>query len=138
MSKAEQPGAALARHAMRGVCWSFIGSPFPTRAAFEAEARQYQIDITGEDSWRPDEVVIPAPRVAVQYMCWEGEEQVEPVVEFVADDGRAFTAGEVLFKLHNALVERLRDINHHFFEGLMLSASVATGGVPLYHLVQGS
>jgi len=71
-------------------------------------------------------------------MCWQGDEQIEPVVEFSSDDGKAFTAGELLFKIHNAVVDQLREINHHFFEGLGLHSHQTAGKPPLYVLNQGS
>ena len=60
---------------------------------------QYQIRLRKRDSWRPEEVAISAPRVAVRYRCWEGDEQVEPVVaagRFI-DGSRAFCDGWVSF-----------------------------------------
>lgn len=128
----------LPLRAMGDVCWSFIGSPVATREEFDGRVRQYQIRIRKKDSWRPDAVVIPAPRVAVRYMCWQGDEQIEPVVRLAADDGAGFPAGELLFKLHNAVVEQLREIDHHFFEGLTLAGWVEDGKLPLYQLRQGS
>ena len=128
----------LPLRAMGDVCWSFIGSPFVTRDEFDGRVRQYQIRIRKKHSWRPDAVIIPAPRVAVQYRCWQGDEQVEPIVSLQAEDGAMFSAGELLFKLHNAVVEQLREIDHHFFEGLTLAGWVEDGKVPLYQLRQGS
>jgi hypothetical protein len=123
---------------MDSVCWSFVGSPFATREEFNERVRQYQIRIRKQDSWRPNEIIIPAPRVAVRYMCWEGDEQIHPVVMLEADEGSGFGAGLLLFKLHNAVVEQLRQIDHHFFEGLVLAGWVEDGRVPLYQLRQGS
>ena len=100
--------------------------------------RQYQIRIRKKDSWRPDAIIIPAQRVAVRYRCWQGKEQIEPMVTLEADDGATFSVGELLFKLHNAVVEKLREIDHHFFEGLTLAGWVEDGKVPLYQLRQGS
>ena len=123
---------------MGDVCWSFVGSPVASREEFDARARQYQMRIRKRDSWRPEQVIIPGKRIAVQYMCWQGDEQVEPVVTLDADDGESFTTGELLFKLHNAVVEQLREIDHHFFEGLSLAGWLPGGEVPRYQLRQGS
>lgn len=128
----------LPLRAMRDVCWSFVGSPFASREEFDARVREYQILIREKDSWRPDAVVLSVPRVAVRYECWQGDKQIEPVVLLEADDGRAFTAGELLFKVHNAVVEQLREIDHHFFEGLVLAGWDESGRVPRYQLRQGS
>ncbi len=130
--------AGLPKQVLRGVHWSFIGKPFADREAFDQAVRQYQIDIGGKDTWRPEEVVIPYPHIRVAYMCWQADEQIEPVIELASDADASFTAGEILFKLHNAVVEQLREIDHHFFEGLGLDSHQAAGESPLYVLDQGS
>ncbi|OWK39197.1 hypothetical protein FRUB_06279 [Fimbriiglobus ruber] len=74
----------------------------------------------------------------MQYRCWQGKEQIEPVIMLEANNGESFTTGELLFKLHNALVEQLRKIDHHFFEGLSLAGWQPGGLMPLYQLRLGS
>jgi hypothetical protein len=71
-------------------------------------------------------------------MCWDGDEQIEPMVALTAENGVAFSVGDLLFQLHNAVVEQLESIDHHFFEGLALVSSSASGQPPLYRLQQGS
>lgn len=119
---------------MGNVCWSFVGSPVASREEFDVRVRQHQI----RASWRPEQVIIPAKRIAVQYMCWQGDEQIVPVVTLGAENGESFTAGELLFELHNAAVEQLWEIDHHFFEGLSLKGWIEDGKVPVYQLRQGS
>jgi hypothetical protein len=138
MADRKGPDAILPKEVLRRVYWSFIGAPFADRAAFDEKVRQYQMTIGGKDTWRPEQIVIPCPRIRVVYMCWQGDEQVEPVLELVSDHGESFTAGELLFKVHNAVVEQLREINHHFFEGLGLHSRQTAGKPPLYVLSQGS
>jgi hypothetical protein len=138
MASRNGPRAALPNQVLGGVYWSFIGAPFADRADFDDEVRRYQIDIGGKDTWQPDEVVIPCHRIRVVYMCWQGGEQIEPVIDVASDNGVSFTAGELLFKLHNAVVEQLRDINHHFFEGLSLHPHQSAQKPPLFILRQGS
>jgi hypothetical protein len=138
--KAEGKGQTegLPKQLLRGVRWSFIGEPFADREAFSQAVCDYQIDIVGKDTWRPEEVAISSPRIRVAYMCWQGDEQIEPVIELASDEGNSLTAGELLFKLHNAMVEQLREINHHFLEGLELHSHQSAGEPPLYVLSQGS
>ena len=88
---------------MRDVLWSFIGPPFASREEFDTEVGQYQIAIRKRGSWRGDKDIIPAPRIAIQYTCWQGDEQIEPVITLFADNGESFTSGEIVFKLHNAV-----------------------------------
>jgi hypothetical protein len=130
--------AGLPKWVLREVQWSFIGESFTNRARFDYEVCQYQIEIRGEDTWRPNEIVLPCPLVRVVYMCWEGDEQIEPVVELVSDDGESFTASELLFKVHNAVVGQLRETDHHFLEGFQLHSNQAADRPPLYVLHQGS
>jgi hypothetical protein len=128
----------LPERVLYGVYWSFRGGHFADLATFNEQVRQYQVDIGGEDTWSPDEIVIPCPRIRVAYVCWRGEEQLGPVVQLTSDDGEAFSAGELLFKVHNAVVGPLEGDNHCFFEGLTLHSPPSRGKPPVYVLMQGS
>ncbi|NHZ81965.1 hypothetical protein F2P44_22195 [Massilia sp. CCM 8695] len=123
---------------MRDCCWSFSGSIFTDRKVFEAEFEAYQKDIRGIASWDPGHLELQAPQIRVQYECWEGDDQIEPIVTLSAADGVAFSAGELMFLLHNAVVEQLDDIDHHFFEFLTLASQQENGTPPLYRLDCGS
>ena len=135
----QQPGQVrLPTGLLEDVCWSFTGERFTDRAAFDDAVRQYQTDITNKDTWRPDEVVLPCPRVRIRYECFdEDENEIEPVVELVSDNGVSFSAGELFFKIHNAVVEQLRDLDHSFFEGLS-RVRQRSAEVPLYEVSLGS
>lgn len=102
----------LPRELMREVLWTFIGPQIERLDAFCAEVRQYHLDIAHTDeAWRPDEVVLARPRVQVLYRCWRGQRQVEPVVKIAARDGASFTAGELLWRVHNAVRHDLHDMD---------------------------
>jgi hypothetical protein len=116
------------------LAWSFTGARMADPQAFSEEVRQYQIDIVGEDAWNPDEVVLAFAHVLVGYE-WE---EVPLTIELASANGEHFTALDLLFKLHNAVVEDLRGIDHHFFEGLALNSLPVAGMPPLYLLRQGS
>ena len=119
--------------------WSFVDGPFEDQSAFSEEVRQYQIDITGEDEWKPELIVIPVPRIQIAYEYWnEDGGQIEDVFELDSQNGNAFTALDLLFQLHNAVVEKVCDDDHHFFEGLTLDAEARTGDIPRYLLNLGS
>lgn len=100
--------------------------------------RTYELQIRGTATWRPDRIAFRRPRIAVQYRCRRGSEQMGRLVELSCDNGEVFTAGELLFKVHNAVVEDLRDGGHHFFEGLEFSGLRESDWVAEYVLVQGS
>src|SRR5437870_2564264 len=103
-----------------GVSWAFRGQPFADRAAFDAAVAEFQNPDHAE-VWRPDEVCLRAARVRITPdVHWYLSDE-DPVVELVADDGRAFTAGEFLFKVHNAFIADLRQMDHKYFEGFSLS-----------------
>lgn len=118
--------------------WSFTGDRFVDQSAFSEEVRQYQIDITGKDQWRPDLIVVPVPSVQVAYEYWNDDgDQIEDVLRLVSTNGRDFTSLELLFQIHNAVVENVCDDDHHFFEGLTLE-DAPSGQPPQYLLNLGS
>lgn len=114
------------------VYWSFGGKVFETEAEFNKEIRQYQIDIKKKDDWQPEKIVLKSPLVKVIYEYWEEDDEVVKTVEISADNGEYFSAGELLFKIHNLVTENLRGMDHCFFEGLSLNKP------PTYWLSLGS
>lgn len=120
------------RNLMRDVYWAFGGKVFESRAEFSEKIRQYQIDIKEKDDWQPEREVLSAAVINLIYEFWEGDREVEKTVEILADNGESFTAGELLFKIHNLVTEDLREMDRHFFEGLSLDKP------PTYWLSLGS
>jgi hypothetical protein len=124
--------------------WSFReggGEPFDDAAEFDRRVRQYHLDITGEDAWDADEVVLAAPRVRILFEALEApedDEYADLAVDLDAADGAGFTATELLRKLHNAVAPRLVGADHVFFEGLFLAHDEPVDGLPVYELMQGS
>ncbi len=120
--------------------WSFFeGRRFDDRAEFDGRVRQYHVDVSGEDTWEPDEVV-PLSRLRVKYFGVESLD-AEDYTDYVADlasDGARFTAGELLLKLNNAVAPRLAGVDHCHFEGLFLTDDPPVDGVPVYEMMQGS
>lgn len=127
--------------ALVAAVWSFSrGEQFGDAAEFNRRVAQYHVDVTGEDTWEPDEVV-PLARMRVTYFGVESPEDGEYtdfVLDLEADDGAAFSAGELLRKLNNAVAPRLAGADHCFFEGLFLTEDVGDDGVPVYEMMQGS
>lgn len=124
---------------MSNVYWGFYGGKYQTLEAFVEQVKLYNEDF-GID-WNPDEIVFEKKTLSVQYSYWDEktDEEVEEDFDLHADKG-AFTAGELLFKIHNQVVEKLEDDDHHFFEGLTLWEGENYGNprAPLYFLNQGS
>ena len=127
--------------AMVAVLWSFHGGEEMTdRAEFNRRVREYHVRVQDEDTWEPDEVALPIPRVRIAWFGVEpgDDEYTDYVSELSADDGAQFTAGELLFKLHNLAAPRLAEADHVYFEGLFLTDAPLEDGVPLYEMMQGS
>lgn len=119
-----------------GVSWTFRGDKFVTRQTFDTTVAEYQDPDRGE-VWRPREVVLTAPRVRISPdVAWYLTDE-HPVAEFTADNGVSFTMGELLFKVHNAFVAELRQMDHQYFEGFTLDQG-ESGDIPFYGLDLGS
>jgi hypothetical protein len=124
--------------------WSFHGQrPYASLPAFVAAVRQHHIsiqdyapDIEPDESWQPDEMALRSPRAIIRYFWDVGPEQVWAETE-IAADGMAFSSGELFYKLHNAVVDRLCNSGHCEFEGLEYEGN-ADSGVPIYEMVLGS
>jgi hypothetical protein len=125
--------------------WSFHGqAEYATLPAFvtaveryHREVQDYAPDITPDECWQPDQVALRSPRVVVRYFWDVGPEQEWADVELTASDGVAFTEGELLYKIHNAVVGKLTDTGHPEFEGLEFEGTTESG-VPVYEIVLGN
>jgi len=131
---------SLPQKVMPKVLWDFSGEAYANREEFSAVLRRYQIDILGADVWQPELIVLPLVRARVLFHYWvaEADDEASAEVELQASDGHAITALDVLFQIHNAAVEKLRDDDHRFFEGIHLVAEPADGMPACYHMHLGS
>ena len=136
------PGRELPARLIPEVAWSFSGgAPLAEQDTFEARVAAYQERVGASGNWRPFEVAIGVPRIRVRYFGVDHEEPDEYAdyeVELPSASGESFTNGELLFKLHNAVVGSLRDAEHCYFEGLELNEPGAGDRPPLYEMRQGS
>jgi hypothetical protein len=139
-------GEPFPKHLLGETLWDFAGQPaIPSRTEFEAavmrhhlQAQEYSSDLKPEECWRPDDIALRCPRVVVRYYCDPPDREASwRETELTSDDRAAFTAVELLHKLHNAIVEEVRGNGHHWFEGLEFDG-FATAGVPVYSLAPGS
>jgi hypothetical protein len=122
---------------MEKVVWSFDATSYATRAEFEAAviAHHAKIVETHQGRFEPAAIAIPAATIVIGYEAVRGESLAPaPSLTLHADDPSGLQQGELLWKLHQALVaEQLGD--HHFFEGL---SRTGEGDLPSYQLHQGS
>jgi hypothetical protein len=124
---------------MSATAWSFSGEPYLSRTEFEVALKGYQLDIMKNPSWDPSELILLSPQVIAKLDEWDDgdeDEEENAGVTLTADDRKAFSAGELMFKVHNAYVGQLRDRDHHFFEGFVFFG--LREGVPVYQINLGS
>jgi len=128
------------KYVLNNFYWSFIGSKYSCQSNFEHTLIDYQVSIQGDEFNQESlyEPVIIEPSIRVKYWCYEGETQIEPIIQLSTENGLAFTALELIYQLHNAVVEQLNNIDHHFFEGLELLEEQDGNQPTLYKLRQGS
>jgi hypothetical protein len=136
--------SSFPKQIMPDVIWVFDGKPFASEAECTAAITEYHDDIYKRMkkrgiAWDPRELVLKSPRVKIRHERWDDDEEgdAETVIELSASNPAGFTAGELMFKMHNAVVEYLRDMDHKYYEGLVLDDDAA-GSVPLYEIMLGS
>lgn len=118
-----------------GLAWSFIGGQYDDVAQFADEVSDSLAEI-GAASWAPEALVLAAPRLMVSYR--NDSESGQGLIDLRCEDGKAFTARELLFQIHNAIVDEVEDLDHHFFEGLRLKSLPVVDAPPVYALRLGS
>jgi hypothetical protein len=122
---------------MEKTVWAFDATAYASRADFEAAVIAYHAKTvsTHEGRFDPKALAIPAARISVTYEAVRGGDYDDSLsTTLSADDAAGFQQGELLFKLHQALLdEDLGD--HKFFEGL---SRTGEGEPPSYLLHQGS
>lgn len=151
MAKQRRKGPSYPGELLDDVAWSFTDPPFASQDSFVQAVADYSKDLEWEFEWRPDEVVLRCPRVQVRAETYDDPEELAPGVSFdehtgdmVADLTAAgeegFTAGELLWKIHNAFTTYLSKGDHHFFEGLMLvkKRNANPNEPPVYEVMTGS
>ena len=124
---------------MSNIYWGFYGGKYDSREKFIQAVSEYNKSLDNE--WLPGETVLTCTSISVQYSYLdEAEDEIEENFELAADNKSGFTAGELLYKIHNRVVDRLEDEDHHFFEGLTLweDENYNNPKIPLYFLNQGS
>lgn len=134
------PEGRVPQRVMTGIYWRFDGDRFADRPTFSREVRNAQIEVMETNGWRPQDPAIPRGVVRVSYSGTDPAQPydyVDRTIEIASDDGRSFSAEELLFKLHNVLVDELREADHRYFEGLSLKG-IGSDGVAEYELLQGS
>ena len=105
---------------MSEVYWGFYGGKYNSREEFIQEVTEYNKELSKE--WNSNETVLNCPNVTIQYSYWNNDKNNVEEIDFdlEADNQSCFTAGELLFKIHNQVVDVLEEDDFRFFEGLTL------------------
>lgn len=121
---------------LENICWSFIGATYTSSDEFRVELLKYQLEGFEEDLL--DEICILERMIEIEYWTYEKDNQVDRKVIIEADNGISLSVVELLYKLHNLVVEDMEEIDHHFFQGLIPLKSSRKSGVRGYEIWQGS
>lgn len=116
------------------VSWTFREEPYSDRSAFNEAVRTAQNPEWNGAAWQPARIVLNCPRVRIRLDTLWYPADVYPFMEFAADNGAAFTEGELLFKVHNTWAVELRQTDHKDFLGFSLAEQQEPGAPPLYTL----
>ena len=123
---------------MTEVKWGFSGGRYESRKVFIKEVTKYNKGLSTH--WRPKETVLESPKVSIQYSYWNNDRNNVEEEEFnlIADNASGFTAGELLYKIHNQVVDTLEEEQFRFFEGLTLwkNKKSIRSTTPLYFINQ--
>lgn len=125
------------RYVMNDVHWNMGGEKYFSRAEFDEAVLQYRLDASISGYWDPAMIAVLSPCIRIERIDWDSED-LNSMLEFKSDNGLWFNEGELLFKIHNAVVEQCNDSDHSFFEGIELHRTQEPGKPPLYCLMLGS
>jgi hypothetical protein len=103
---------------MKNILWSFTGGKYATQKQFIEELVKYNLEIDKREI-KPDEIVIENNKVIIYYGYEEADNQKDEEFRLTADNNKNFTVSELLYKIHNQVVEHLENLDYHFFEGLV-------------------
>ncbi len=80
--------------------------------------KQYQVEMIGKDTWKPDEIVIDKPEMDILLeMNWNEPPNDRVECTLKSENNKNFTALDFMFQLHNFVAQY--DLgDHQFFEGL--------------------
>lgn len=125
---------------MTDVIWGFYGGQYESREKLIQAVTDYNKNFGKK--WSPNKIVLSCTSITIQYFYWNEKEDddVEENFNLTADKESGFTAEELLFKIHNQVVDKLENEDYHFFEGLTLweGENFENPNAPFYFLNQGS
>ena len=106
---------------MTGIYWRFLGGQYNSQDEFIRNVTEYNKEL-GKKKWNSEKTVLASSKVSILYSYWDYEvdEEIEEVFELEAKNETGFTAGELLYKVHNQIVDKMENELHQSFEGFLL------------------
>ena len=124
---------------MTGIYWGFYGGKYNSLEEFISAVDEYNYEF--DVKWNPNEIALATSNVTILYSYWdyEMEDEIEVFFDLAADNAVSFTVGELLFKVHNQVVDNLESGPHHLFEGFLLRKRIYNKNInrPFYYINQG-
>ena len=106
---------------MAGVYWRFLGGKYESQTEFVRNVTEFNKEFR-KNKWNSNETVLKSSKVSILYSYWDYDidEEIEEVFELEANNKTGFTAGELLYKVHNQVIDKLENEVHQSFEGFLL------------------
>jgi|GEM_PF-5460696 len=128
---------------LHNIFWNLSNDKFQSQTDFEKALKNYNEEISHQFfAIDLSETIINFPKIVIQYSSWDKkrDEEVEKDFSLQADNGQFFTAGELLYKVHNKICKAMQEIDNHFFEGfeLWVEENNNSKNIPRCFLLQGS
>ncbi|GHT32900.1 hypothetical protein FACS189434_05780 [Bacteroidia bacterium] len=120
---------------MSDVFWAFYGGKYETLEKFAQALEEYNKSLKNQCDI--NEIVLELKETTIRYFYYEDDDIVEADISVSTENESGFSVAELLYKIHNQVVDSLEEDDHHFFEGLVLAEDAETGKV-IYLLQQGS
>ncbi len=119
---------------MKKVYWSFT-KKYTNYDEFITEVTRYNNDLSEQNKWEPEEVVVNSEGMMVRYGAFWKDEDDEITITIHSNGKSYITMGEILFQLNNGLIDFLGNTDA-FFEGLIQKE--IKGEVTYYELLIGT
>ena len=124
---------------LEDIFWGFTGGKYALQEKFIEDLVLYNLEIN-QCTINPNEIALKSGEVMVLFV-YQDEEGEECFEEFhlTANGEEGFTTGELLFKIHNQVVEYVEELDEHFLEGLLhMGTHDEFPDIPFYYLYLGS
>jgi hypothetical protein len=124
---------------LENIYWSFDNGKYSSYDEFIENLIEYNLKIN-HNVFDFNCIILEESLVNVAYSYYDEEEDDSVDIDFSieANDKKSFTLGELLFKIHNEVVDHLEEDEHKFLQGLTLFEDVSSSQHPFYLLGQGS